>query len=491
MRVIQTIHLILWGPWTLLLFLGTGLFFIVRSGGFPVRRFGYWWHHTAGSIWKKEQWQEEEQKRQEKKQKETVSVFQSACTALAATIGTGNIVGVATALTAGGAGALFWMWGSAILGMATAYAETSLGQKFRFRRGNGSWLCGPMIYMERGLSCPLLGIFYAGAACLASLGMGSMVQANSIQETLEYGFGISPVLGAVMIGGSCGLVIIGGAKRIARVSEWLMPVAAGTYLLFSFAVIGMCLPQLPSVLAEILREAFCLKAVGGGVTGILFSKSVRYGMARGVFSNEAGLGSLAVLHGVADETTPQQQGMWAMFEVFFDTVIVCTLTGLVILCVLRQEGGNLSQVGDGAVLAVWCFRKKLGTAGELLVSLSMIIFAFATIIAWYYMGEQNVQYLRWHMGRKRRDRDVSEIAQKEDLYKILYLGSVCAGALCRVDLIWALADLCNALMAYPNLLSLWMLSGYVAFPETDQDAGEREAERKKKQEEEKRILERK
>ena len=401
-------------------------------------------------------------------------MFQSACTALAATIGTGNIVGVATALTAGGAGALFWMWVSALLGMATAYAETSLGQKFRFRKENGSWICGPMIYMEKGLSCPFLGIFYAGAACLASLGMGSMVQANSIQETLEYGFGIPPVLGALMIGGCCGLVILGGAKRIARVSEWLMPVAAGSYLLFSLAVIGMCLPQLPAVFAEILKEAFCPEAVGGGITGILFSKSVRYGMARGVFSNEAGLGSLAVLHGVADETTPQQQGMWAMFEVFFDTVIVCTLTGLMILCVQRQEGGNLSQIGDGAVLAVWCFREKLGIIGELLVSLSMIVFAFATIIAWYYMGEQNVQYLcmRMHIRKKQEHRDMygemNKTDKKENVYKLLYLCSVCAGALCRLDLIWALADLCNALMAYPNLLSLWMLSGYVRFPETNQ-----------------------
>ena len=412
----------------------------------------------------------------ENQDQEQITVFQSACTALAATIGTGNIVGVATALTAGGAGALFWMWVCALLGMATAYAETSLGQKFRFRREDGTWICGPMIYMERGLKAPLLGIFYAGSACLASLGMGSMVQANSIQETLEYGFGVPPILGAGMISICCGLVIFGGAKRIARVSERLMPTIAGIYLLCSVLVIVQCLPVLPGVIGEIFRDAFSFRSVGGGIAGILFSKSVRYGMARGVFSNEAGLGSLAVLHGATEETTPEEQGMWAMFEVFFDTVVVCTLTAVVILCVQRQAGESAVGVGDGAVLASWCFGRKLGMAGEWMMSVAMIVFAFATIIAWYYMGEQNVEYLRMRLGgmwegrSKNRERTTKNRKWEKqakttgNLDRILYLGSVCAGALCRLDLIWALADLCNALMAYPNLLSLWMLSGNVVFP---------------------------
>ena len=405
----------------------------------------------------------------ENQDQEQITVFQSACTALAATIGTGNIVGVATALTAGGAGALFWMWVCALLGIATAYAETSLGQKFRFRREDGTWICGPMIYMERGLKAPLLGIFYAGSACLASLGMGSMVQANSIQETLEYGFGVPPILGAGMISICCGLVIFGGAKRIARVSERLMPTIAGIYLLCSVLVIVQCLPVLPGVIGEIFRDAFSFRSVGGGIAGILFSKSVRYGMARGVFSNEAGLGSLAVLHGATEETTPEEQGMWAMFEVFFDTVVVCTLTAVVILCVQRQAGESAVGVGDGAVLASWCFGRKLGMAGEWMMSVAMIVFAFATIIAWYYMGEQNVEYLRMRLGGMWEGRSKNRKWEKQaktngNLYRILYLGSVCAGALCRLDLIWALADLCNALMAYPNLLSLWMLSGNVVFP---------------------------
>lgn len=455
MWMIQRLHLILWGPWTLALFLGTGIWFFVRSGGFPIRRFGYWWNHTAGTIWKMTGPLEEE----ESEEKAAITVFQSACTALAATIGTGNIVGVATALTAGGPGALFWMWVCAVIGMATAYAETSLGQKFRFRREDGTWMCGPMIYMERGLGAPSLGIFYAISACLASLGMGSMVQANSIRETLEYSFGVPQILGAVLIVACCLLVISGGTRRIARVSERLMPAAAGIYLLFSAVVIVQCLPVLPDVIAGIFEDAFCFRAAGGGIAGVLFSRSVRYGMARGVFSNEAGLGSLAVLHGAAEKTTPEEQGMWAMFEVFFDTVVVCTMTGLVILCVQRQAGACALPHGEGAALAAWCLGRKLGIAGEWMVSVSMVIFAFATIIAWYYMGEQNVQYL----GRKISG--LGWILNNKNLYQMVYLGSVCIGALCRLDLVWTLADLCNALMAYPNLLSLWMLSKSVIFPE--------------------------
>lgn len=457
MWVIQRLHLILWGPWTLVLFLGTGIWFFVRSKGFPIRRFGYWWNRTVGKVWKMTG-ASERGKNEENGEKAAITVFQSACTALAATIGTGNIVGVATALTAGGPGALFWMWVCALIGMATAYAETSLGQKFRFRREDGTWMCGPMIYMERGLGSSFLGIFYAIFAGLASLGMGSMVQANSIRETLEYSFGVPQIFGAVLIVVCCWLVIGGGTGRIARVSERLMPMAAGIYLLFSVAVIVQCLPVLPSVIAGIFEDAFCFRAAGGGIAGALFSKSVRYGMARGVFSNEAGLGSLAVLHGAAEKTTPEEQGMWAMFEVFFDTVVVCTMTGIVILCVQRQAGESALRFGDGAALAAWCFGRKLGIVGEWMVSVSMMVFAFATIIAWYYMGEQNVRYLGMRVSR------LGWIFINRNLYRMVYLGSVCIGALCRLDLVWALADLCNALMAYPNLLSLWLLSKSVVFP---------------------------
>lgn len=456
----EVIHFLVWGPWTLVLFLGTGLWFTIKSGCFQFLGFRYWWKNTAGSLWRRNR---EENPR-------TITQFQSACTALAATIGTGNIVGVATALTAGGPGALFWMWVSAAIGMMTAYAETSLGQQYRYRQKDGHWLCGPMIYMERGLGCPLLGILYALFAFCASLGMGSMVQSNSMSGTLHYSVHVPPLLSAFLITLLAGIVILGGIGRISRVSERLMPISAGIYVIFSVMVILSYWEYLPRVLAAVFREAFRIESVGGGVSGFLLSRSVRYGLSRGVFSNEAGLGSLAVLHGAAEKTTPKEQGMWAMFEVFFDTVVICTLTALVILCVgygERDYAGTFRLLGeDGAALAIACFRVRFGGAGEALVSGAMAVFAFATIIAWYYLGRQTFHYLaerlcpRYFSGEK-----------GEGLYLVLYLLAVFIGGICRVEAVWLVSDVANGLMAYPNLLSLLLLSRQVAFPGIDMAGG--------------------
>lgn len=283
-----------------------------------------------GSLWKAE----------DRRDGKTVTQFQSACTALAATIGTGNIVGVATALTAGGPGALFWMWVSAAIGMMTAYGETSLGQCYRYREKDGHWMCGPMVYMERGLGCSMLATLYAGLAVMASLGMGSMVQSNSISETLKFAVGVPPVFSAVLVTVLAGIIISGGIARISQVSEKLMPISAGVYVLFSLLVIFSYWDRIPEILTMVFRNAFQIRSVGGGISGFLLSRGVRYGLSRGVFSNEAGLGSLAVLHGAAEDTSPGQQGMWAMFEVFLDTMVICTLTALVILCAAYEAGGQ-------------------------------------------------------------------------------------------------------------------------------------------------------
>ncbi len=416
-----------------MLFLGTGLWFTFKSGFFQIRGIRIWWSHTVGAWWKGE----------------NRSQFQSACTALAATIGTGNIVGVATALTAGGAGALFWMWISAGIGMMTAYAETWLGIRYRFRREDGSWMCGPMVYMERGLNCPFLGKLYAGMIVLVSLGMGSMVQANSLSGAMkpwiEHVIHLDGVMWgfALLIVLLTGAILLGGIQRIARAAQQLVPVSAGIYLLFSLAVILSCWQQLPGIFRLIFQEAWKPEAAGGGFLGFLMSSSVRYGLARGVFSNEAGLGSLAVLHGNAEHTTPEEQGMWAMFEVFFDTIVICTLTALVILCVtgFRQPPAGM----DGAELTSWCFAQRIGILGEIFVSVSMAVFAFATVIAWYYLGEQGVCFLTRKKG-----------CQKG--YYMLYLAAVFWGCIGQVNLIWLLSDIWNGLLAFPNLLALWLLS---------------------------------
>ena len=228
--VVGMLHELVWGPWTLVLFLGVGLLFTVRSGGFQIRGFGRWWKATGGSLGR--------EKRSERDS--SVTSFQSACTALAATIGTGNIVGVATALGSGGPGALFWMWISAGIGMMTAYAETYLGQKYRYRKEDGHWMCGPMVYMERGVECPALALFYTGLAVLASLGMGSMVQSNSVSSTLRYSAGVPQWASGAVVTVLTAVIVAGGIRRISQVAERLMPVSAGIYLFFSVIVILSC-----------------------------------------------------------------------------------------------------------------------------------------------------------------------------------------------------------------------------------------------------------
>ena len=447
-QTLQLLHEIVWGPWTIFLFLGTGLFFTVKSGGFQIRKLPYWWKKTVGSLGNG-----------------SVSSFQISCTALAATIGTGNIVGVATALTAGGPGAVFWLWISALIGMATAYTETSLGQKYRYRRPDGAWQCGPMVSMERGLGCRSMGLIYALFAVFASLGMGSMVQANAVSETLCYEAGMKQEIAAVLVTTLTAAVVWGGIRRISRMTSWFVPLSAGIYFFFSVWVLVVCRRSIPVMLGQILKEAWTPGAAGGGIAGFLFSRSVRFGLARGVFSNEAGLGTLAVLHGAAEDTTPEEQGMWAMFEVFVDTIVICTLTALVILCVEREcalmAGGEevwrIAAGLDGAALTSFCFTKILGSFGGFLVSASMAAFAFATIVGWYYIGRQMFSYLAEYL---------CPGANTEYLYTILYLLAVWLGCICRLELVWLVSDLVNGLMAYPNLLTLWLLSGQVQFPKT-------------------------
>ncbi|MCD8121172.1 MAG: amino acid carrier protein [Clostridiales bacterium] len=456
MSVIQALHRMVWGPWTLVLFLGTGIWFTVCSGGFQIRCWKCWLGATVGQF---------RNRKADEKMVSPVDAFrrkryaeqtaggrmtqiQSACTALAATVGTGNIVGVATALTVGGPGAVFWMWVSAAVGMMTAYAETCLGLKYRRQTKEGHWLCGPMLYMELGLRSRTLGVFYAGLAVLASMGMGAMVQANSICAALKDMAAVPAMAVALVLTALVAMILIGGTDRIARVTERLMPPAAGIYLTVSLLVILSCWSSVPCVLWDILSDAFAPESAGGGLVGFLMSRSIRYGLSRGVFSNEAGLGTLAILHGSAEETTPEQQGMWAMFEVFFDTIVLCTLTAFVILCVERQMG--IPAGIDGAQLAAWCFAGRLGRPGEILVSAALIVFAFATIIAWYYTGWQAAWYVTQHL--------LISCQQLVWYYRLLYLGAVYFGCICRLDPVWLLADFCNGLMACPNLLALWLLS---------------------------------
>lgn len=451
--LIHLVHKAVWGPWLLVIFLGTGFYLTIRSGGFQIRGIGTWMGQTAGSLVKSL-----------KTGSRGTSQFQTACTALAATVGTGNITGVATALAAGGPGAVFWMWVSAFIGMMTAYGETWLGITYRRREdkktGNGrpeegKWLCGPMVTLKYGVKCPAAAGIYAFLCVLVSLGMGSMVQANSLAETAEFTWKMPRIWCAVILTAAAGAVIGGGIRRIGLAAEKLIPWSAGIYLGASVLVLVFCWKQIPKVFLEIVSDAFSPSSAGssmaGGMAGWGMKTAVQYGIARGVFSNEAGLGSLAILHGTAENTTPEEQGMWAMFEVFFDTIVVCTVTALVILCAAAQKG---FPIQDGASLAVRSFSEFLGDGGEYAVALSMMLFAFATIIAWYYMGKQAADYLFGEGGS----------GMAGSVYGILYLGAVFFGCVARIDAVWELSDIWNGLMALPNIGAILILAPRIRYP---------------------------
>lgn len=457
--MLELIHRIIWGPWLMALFLAAGLLYTFRFRFFQIRRFPAWWKATAGSFFpgnlSKDGDAGNSQLKDRRSGKEQIK---TACTALAATVGTGNIVGVATAITAGGPGALFWMWMSAILGMMTAYGEVYLGIESRFRAEDGRFVCGPFVYLERMAGKRGMAFLYALLCLCCSLGMGSMVQANSMAETAGYSFRFPKAAAALALGILTMWVIRGGQKKIGQAAAALVPFSAGFYLLFSILVLVLCRRSLPGVLGGIFREAFRFKSAAGGAAGFTVSRAIRFGLARGVFSNEAGLGSMAVLHGEAPGQDPGLQGMWAMFEVFFDTVVVCTLTGLVILCGLKEAGICLDgQMLSGAALTSWCFSNYLGKPGEWLIAFSLMLFAFATIIAWYYLGSQALFFLV-------KDARPGQRSALAKAYRLVYLAAVCMGCVSSMDSVWLLSDICNGLMALPNLTALFLLIGRVKVP---------------------------
>lgn len=355
------------------------------------------------------------------------------------------------------------MWVSAAIGMMTAYAETSLGIAYRCKDGKGRWICGPIVYIARGLGKPGLSFLYGVLCLLASLGMGGMVQSNSAAETIHYLTGLSPVCCAVLITGPVVFVAWGGGSRVAEVAQRLVPVSAGIYILFAAVVLVTHHSRILPVFREIFAYALLPQAALGGAGGYGISRAFRYGIARGVFSNEAGLGSLAGLHGAAEGTTAQEQGMWAMFEVFFDTVVICTLTALVILCV--TGGGEKLAVSpyDGAVLTAYCFETVLGDAGQYLIAGSMVVFAFATMIAWYYLGSQTLEAALWQVREWIKLKD-STIQRIRAGYLILYGYSVFLGCVSAMTAVWELSDIWNGLMAFPNMAAVLILHRQIRYP---------------------------
>lgn len=433
----------LWDPWLLLFFLAVGGWYTLRSGFFQLR-FGTWLRGTAGSL------------RHSSRQTAGggLTQRQALSTALASTIGTGSIAGVATAIFLGGPGAVFWMWVCALLGMMTGFAEKALAVRYRERTPVGGFQGGPMVYMKKGLcklGAPLAAVFSL-ACVLASLAGGAMVQSNSISAALNAAFGTNTLAVGLTTAALVGFVIFGGIGRVGRLSEALVPAMAGLFL----AGGGLCLiahrAALPAAFRSIIKGAFQPRSVLGG--GYSMALALRYGVARGVFTNEAGLGSSAIAHAAAQTDSPAREGMWGMFEVFVSTGLVCTVTALVILtsgvydpavALDAIQGGRVTDAMLGAPLSARAFAATLGPLGAPLVAVCLLLFAFTSLLGWSYYGERG---LAWLLGSGRG----------RGAFRAVYLVCVVLGAVGSVAGVWQLADLFNGLMALPNLAALLLLS---------------------------------
>ena len=460
----DTINTFVWVTLGLTLLIGTGILMTVLTKFFQVRHIGHWMKETIGKVFTKKV-------SGHTKDKSSISQFQALCTALAATVGVGNIAGVAAAIVAGGPGAIFWMWVAAFFGMMTNYSENVLGIFYR-RKVNGEWAGGAMYYLRDGLGkkkgCHWIGrilaVLFACFAVLASFGIGNMGQVNKIVANIESAFDIPALssvvlydgvtLYSVLIGGVlmllAGLIILGGMQRIANVAEKLVPLMIVLFILGSLTVIGVNYQNVGTAFGAIFNGAFRGKAVWGGVVGVTLRQIITWGFKRGVFSNEAGLGSSVMVHSCSNVKEPVRQGMWGIFEVFADTMVVCTLTALVILTsgVVNLDTGALTEgVTDDATLVATAFSNVFGTVGEMFIAVAILLFAFTTVLGWSQYGSKAVEYLG---GKKAKQ-----------VYQVFFVLLIMSGALLTSSLAWDISDTFNGMMMIPNLIGVIVLSNQV------------------------------
>jgi len=425
----------LWGPAMIVAIVGIGIYLTLGTGLVQFRRFPAMLKETLGR--KKRTGLEGD-----------ISPFAAVSTALAGTVGVGNIAGVATAIALGGPGAIFWMWVSGLLGMGTKFAEVVLGITYRTRQSEGPMLGGPMMYIERGLgkNFRFLAVIFAISGGLAAFGIGNMAQANSVASGFEQ-FHIPRWITGIFLILAVGLVTVGGIKRIAHVAVFLVPLMCIIYFLGAVILVLVNIQRLPETLVLIFKSAFTPVAATGGFAGAGFKAAIRWGIARGVFSNEAGLGSAPIAHATAQTDHPVRQGLWGIFEVFIDTIVICSATALAILVT-----GTWTSGATGAVLTMSAFETVFGTKiGFSVVALCMAMTAYDTMLAWGFYGETCAAYL---FGPRARG-----------FYRILWLAPILFGALWEMKNVWGLADTLNGIMAIPNLIALLLL-GPVIFRST-------------------------
>ncbi len=425
-----------WGPPMLLLLVGTGIFLTYRLRFLQLRQLGHSLY--LGLIKRKE----------EGKEPGDISHFQALMTALAATVGTGNIAGVATAIAAGGPGALFWMWMTGLFGMATKYAEAVLAVKYRVVDEAGSMCGGPMYYLSRGLKHArlgrALGLLFAFFASIAAFGIGNMVQSNSVADALHSSFGVAHWITGVTLALATALVILGGIKGIARATSVLVPFMIVAYMAAALVVVALNWRGIPDIVLYVFRDAFTPSAAIGGFAGATVMHAIRYGVARGVFSNESGLGSSPIAAAAAQTRSPVTQALVSMTQTFIDTIVVCSLTGFTIIAT-----GTWTTGKTGAQLTTVAFSHGLpGELGGLIVTLALTLFAYSTLLGWSYYGEKSVEYL---LG-----------VRSVKPYRVVFSIVVAVGAVAELELVWSVSDLMNGLMAVPNLIGLLALSGVVA-----------------------------
>jgi len=421
-EILEKINNIIWGPATVILILSCGIYFSFQSGFFQIK----YLKKSIKTVLKKDD----------------KSSFRALSAALGGTIGTGNIAGVATSIALGGPGAVFWMIVSAFFGMMTKFAEVVLAVKFRSKTKSG-FSGGPMYYIEKGLGIRWLGIIFAILLPLSAFGIGNMVQANSVSTALSDTLGIDIRISGFCLAFICFFIILGGAKKILSATEIIVPVMAAFYLTGTIIFLLINCKQIPGVIMNILKDAFSGIGFLGGTIGFTVSKAIKFGISRGVFTNEAGLGSSSVAHASANVKSPAEQGLWGIFEVFFDTIVMCSLTALVIL---TADGGEITLSGlSGMELTIAAFETVFGSFGGIFISISIVFFAIATIFGWGRYGEKAILYLT---GQNR-------IALV--VYKVLYTSAIYFGAVMSLESVWQISDCLNGLMVFPNIAALFLL----------------------------------
>ncbi|PHR27671.1 MAG: sodium:alanine symporter family protein [Desulfotalea sp.] len=427
--IVSKINAFAWGPPMLILLVGTGFWLTINLRGIQFTKLG---HALYLALIKR---------KEDGDEPGDITHFQALMTALAATVGTGNIAGVATAIAIGGPGALFWMWITGLVGMATKYAEAILAVKYREVDAKGEMCGGPMYYISKGLNMPWLGTVFAVFAAMAAFGIGNMVQSNSVADAVEATFHIPFWVTGLTLMALSAVVILGGIKSIAKVTSVLVPIMIFFYVLAAGYIIISNITEVPAAIMFIVKQAFNPTAAVGGFTGATIMMAIRFGVARGVFSNESGLGSAPIAAAAAQTKSPTSQALVSMTQTFIDTIVVCTMTGLVLILTGAWSNGQ-----TGAELTTTAF--ELGMpGGGLIVTIGIILFAYSTILGWCYYGEKSIEYLF----------GVKSVMP----YRIVFILFIGVGAVAKLSLVWNISDTLNGLMAVPNLIGLILLTPVV------------------------------